>query len=568
MGRIVSDDVLAVLTDPYETMTRMELKHRETRVVQFTSDLWTPEQAMLLDDWWDPKAKAIKHRDTVIAKGRNQGVGEITQKFMTWFAMQCPDPMDMALLAHAEPTRDRHINRYFENGMGLPAAIRPVTSNKTNEKWVWKNGTAFVGMTQGGKTGKGQGFTFTQAHMTECGMYTPAEDAIETIGSIKATMHESSPYYFIVKESTSSGPATWWQDEVSRAERDPDTNFRFFPWAVNPSFRIPFKTPQERLEFSASLTPDEIEAQNLYDNYLTNLARTHPHNVQWIGKRYPECLSLSLEALRWRRKKLHGDYGGVRFLFAHDYPMTVAEAFLSGGTGWFDPELLSAMRFKAVKGERTREGVEVWRRPAPDCRYAVGVDIGEGVGGDYSVISVVDHQLRQCAVWSDNRTPPEQVGELAVRIAAGYHNALLLIESNKAGAEAIRAARRLGYGNFYMEKSVTGVAKDWMTKGNQFSSNKEMLYGHARTQMNAKRVEVNDPLTVDELTNIGLDRKGSINGRDKKHDDRAMAWVLAVWAARRIEKWHVDLHEEVNKAFGLSDAPEMRATLPFARGGW
>jgi hypothetical protein len=75
VGRIVSDEVLAVLTDPYETMTRMDLKHRETRVVQFTSDLWTPEQAMLLDDWWDPRTKSIKCRDTVIAKGRNQGVG-------------------------------------------------------------------------------------------------------------------------------------------------------------------------------------------------------------------------------------------------------------------------------------------------------------------------------------------------------------------------------------------------------------------------------------------------------------------------------------------------------------
>lgn len=545
----------------------MELDHREGPTVQFTGDLWTPEQAMLLDDWWDSGLGALRHRETVIAKGRNQGVGEITQKFMAWFAAQAPDALNIAVLAHTEPARDRHIERFQYNINSLPTAIRPPQISKTNEKFVFSKGkknTQVVGMTQGGKTGKGQGFTFQMTHMTECGMYKSEEDAQATVGSLTATMHRSSSYYFLVKESTSESPDSWWQREVTRAQNPKSgVNFRFFPWAINPSHREPFPNDHARREFMDSLSTDEQQAIRLYDNYLVSLAKTHPHNVQWIADNYPFLLALSPEALHWRRRKLENSYGNTFYLFAHDYPMTVDEAFLSGGMGWFDPTYLSEVR--CLPGVKTRDGAEVWRHPEHDCRYAVGVDVGEGVGGDYSVICVVDHKLRQCFVWADNRTAPESVGELAVRVAATYHNAKLLIESNKRGAEAIKAARNLGYQNFYLEKSATGSMRDWVTRGNQFGSNKEMLYGHARTQMNAKRVEIADPMTLSELRSIGLDSRGSIGGRDKKHDDRAMAWVLAVWCARRIQNWQLDVDAEIDRALHIRPVSAPKRVLPFTR---
>lgn len=567
----IPDEILEILDDPYETITRFKIEHREGQVVQHTADTWTPEQVMLVGDWWDGKNHRIREscRETTVVKGRNQGVGLISQEFVAWYVMQCPDPIRAILVAQSEVTRNRHMDRYKELIKSLPSVLHPAVSSDNNEEWRWLDGRLFHGKTAGGKSGKAQGFTYQMLHFTECGTLENAEATQRLVGSIDATMHRASPHYFKVYESTSEGPIGWWPTHVAGVQRATASgrhgvNFRFFPWSINPSFREPFRSDEEVKRFLDSLTDAEHRVIQQHKAYLEDLGRTKPANLRWIADRYPSLLTVSPEALHWRRVKMEDSFGGMEAMFAHDYPMTVQEAFLSSGVGWFDGNYLSARALQVHQGELTHDGARVWYRYDAARRYVVSMDVAEGMGGDsdYTVVTVLDNSLRQCFVWASNTTTPEVAGEYAVRVAVAYGNALLLIESNKRGAEAIKAARRLGYKNLYQEKRSNGAMADFVTKGNQFQSNKEILYGHARTQMNKRRVEVNDPLTVEELMNIGVDARGSIGGRDGKHDDRAMAWVLAVWAAQRIERFEVGRMEHIANQFGLHESGQRR-TIPF-----
>lgn len=556
---MLDPSILAILADPFECIVRMDLEHREGQRVQFND--WTPEQIMLVNDWWDPVRQSLGARETTVVKVRNQGVGAITQAFIAWYADQCADPVKVAVIAHTEDTAVRHIARLQEFMRTLPKAIQP-RSKRTNElKWEWENGTLFLGATAKGSKGKGQGFTFQMLHVTECGMFDNREEANKTIGSLGATMHRGSSHYFKVFESTSEGPGGWWESHVADAQRDPKHNFRFFPWTINPSFFEPFDSMEERETFIANLTDADRDTVAKHDHYIADLAREHPRDYQMVCDLFPQLVEVTPEQLLWRRRKV-SEHGGEEYLFRHNYPMTVQEAFETGGIGYFSNSLLSTARLKCRAGTRTTWGAMLWEEYQREDAYVVSCDPAEGGGGDYHVITVLNHRLEQCLVWSDNISSPENVGELAVRVAAAYGNALLLIEANR-GTQALKAARRIGYRHLYMERD----GKDLTTWGNQTSvstgtSGKHGLFGHARTQLNAGRVLIRDVLTLDELLNIREDSSGRLGGANKKHDDRAMAWVLAVWAARRIEGHVTNRIANISARFGLQD-DELRRTTPF-----
>jgi hypothetical protein len=58
-------------------------------------------------------------------------------------------------------------------------------------------------------------------------------------------------------------------------------------------------------------------------------------------------------------------------------------------------------------------------------------------------------------------------------------------------------------------------------------------YSFARQMVNSDGLELNDPQTIQELMHVREER-GRIEGQDGYHDDHADAFVLAVWACRRL----------------------------------
>jgi hypothetical protein len=102
--------------------------------------------------------------------------------------------------------------------------------------------------------------------------------------------------------------------------------------------------------------------------------------------------------------------------------------------------------------------LRVWKLPEPSSSYSLGMDVGEGVGADYTVIHVICNETCEVvATYRSNRVRAESAGVDAYLLGAYYGFGLLGIERNGPGLAALAVCERglaeypelTGYPNLY-----------------------------------------------------------------------------------------------------------------------
>lgn len=235
------------------------------------------------------------------------------------------------------------------------------------------------------------------------------------------------------------------------------------------------------------------------------------------------------------------------------YPLNENDAFMLSGMIFFNREALDFYRANTVEPEmvgqfvaagrrqarfrKVRDGIiEIYERPHPDSKYAIGVDTATGSGSDYTSAHVID--LSSGAV----------VARLHAKIEAGraafqlhylgkwYNRALIAVERQGGSGEAVITVMRDGnenvpsYSNLYRHRKFT--------KGDKALSAE---YGHPMGE--GQRMSVLDGLklalrtyqfpwlpasTVDELgTFVYKDTRPSPRAEDGCNDDDVMSLALA-----------------------------------------
>ena len=169
--------------------------------------------------------------------------------------------------------------------------------------------------------------------------------------------------------------------------------------------------------------------------------------------------------------------------------------------------------------------------PSADRVYVLGVDVAEGVaGGDNSVIAVLDAEtMEQCAEWCGLLEPYEFADEV-VNMASWYNDALTAIEINNHGLAVVNRVRDLGYWNLYNRRQFDTVQRSWVNRlGWQTSvRTKPLLIDHARNVLREGEAVIHSIDLVEEMTTYVLDDAGKANAQTGKHDDRVMAWMIAL----------------------------------------
>ncbi len=82
--------------------------------------------------------------------------------------------------------------------------------------------------------------------------------------------------------------------------------------------------------------------------------------------------------------------------------------------------------------------VKIWERPIQHHCYVVGVDVADGTGNDYSVITVFDiteptKGIKQVASFDNNKISPTNLSFVIAKVGTIYNVAPLMIESNNMG---------------------------------------------------------------------------------------------------------------------------------------
>lgn len=206
------------------------------------------------------------------------------------------------------------------------------------------------------------------------------------------------------------------------------------------------------------------------------------------------------------------------------------------------------------------ENTKIYERVKKGHSYLINVDVGEGVGSDYSVINVSDittQPYKQVMVFRSNEISPMVLPEYIERFAKEYNEAFVLIETNSIGAQV---SNILWHEYEYENMIVTATKNQENVVSGGFGSNVEIGLRITKKSKrigctNIKALIENDIYIVNDFTTINelqtFVQKGiSYEAEEGKNDDVVMTLVGLGWLST--QDYFRDLMDVDNRAAVLA----------------
>lgn len=507
-----------VWRDPWEFMCRLTVKDQHN-VRHRLNNLWPEQrqwvQALLgVGPFAAPGGGPKKY--VLGLKPRQLGFTTWATAYLFWRAFTSPDPRLELQLVHDEQGRDRVRDMVGEFMGGMPpfwaSKFKRGHDNDASSIFVHNDG-GFARRVAGAK-GKFRSWTSNDMHATEvahwasatsAGRRDSAGDDAETMwASALAAQHD--PTGRVIVESTGNGPFGLFYDLAQQAQDDPKWAFVFEPWSAVSRYREAIDDATRR-QLEQELTPAE-EAM-LKDG-------------------------LDFEQLAWRRTKMRTErYSELRF--CREYPLSPLDPFLLAQSGWFDQEVLARLLKYVGEHGASEETFIQYRAPEPGMPYFMGVDPSGGTGRDSSVVQILDIRLRHCARWATNRASVPEQANMVSRLGHLYNEPLTVIEANNMGERLIPLVAERGGVRLWKSDDDDDF---WTTGGGRSAaaSRKREALVHARQMIEEGWCGIRCARTIREAQTVVEKDNGKIEAAGRGHDDHIMAYVFALWAAKRANR--------------------------------
>lgn len=219
-----------------------------------------------------------------------------------------------------------------------------------------------------------------------------------------------------------------------------------------------------------------------------------------------------------------------------EFPTTPGEAFISSGNKLFDSDALAANEIREGK----REGDwTIYDEYTIFGRYAMGVDVAEGVGQDSSTAVIIDFASeipKVAAEFCSKKIDPTLLAHQLAIMGRRYGNCLIAVESNNHGFSTISKLREL-YHNVYKgvdpskkiefkrkRKSVGTMRYGWHTTK---ASKPNMLYD-LNDAINNQELEIPSKEIIHELRTYDQEDLDQVvfDEKQSKHWDRVIALAI------------------------------------------
>lgn len=345
----------------------------------------------------------------------------------------------------------------------------------------------------------------------------------------------------VIVESTANGVGGPFYNLVMEA-MDPTSGseweFLFFAWWEHPEYR---REIIDKPAFQAGLTKEELELQTRYH--------------------------LTLEQIHWRRWAIKNKCQGSTEIFKQEYPSCPQEAFLYSGRPRFNHAMLAKMpvvrdapvgelvayqhgpKIVVAFEQQDRGALVLYKRPQPNRRYAIGIDVAEGIDPaalaslgdsdpDYSVAIVMDRDTGEQVAKLRGRMEPAPFAEYVAAVARWYNYAYLVPESNSVGIALLEGLLRDEYppSLIYHRRPQP----DEQFSDNAGSTQLQFLGWKnntvTRVQLISKldqairemSIQLHDPNTVAECQSFVVKANGKAEAQDGAHDDEVIALALCI----------------------------------------
>jgi hypothetical protein len=215
-------------------------------------------------------------------------------------------------------------------------------------------------------------------------------------------------------------------------------------------------------------------------------------------------------------------------------------SFLGSSLTLIPPDILSKLSPSII--DYAREGLDVYERPQPSKNYVLTVDPAKGVGGDNSIIQVIDISeipYKQVAKYKDNMISPLLFPNIIYKVARDYNNAHVLLEINISEQVAHILHHELEYENMIIiNKKPKGLDKGQSAGGgfggrpflgvNTDKKTKRIGCANLKSLLVENKLLINDMDTISELSTF-IEVKDSYEADDGYKDDLVMGLVMFGW---------------------------------------
>ena len=218
--------------------------------------------------------------------------------------------------------------------------------------------------------------------------------------------------------------------------------------------------------------------------------------------------------------------------FAQEYSCEFLGSSNTLIAGW----KLQQLTFKTPIESLSDKHWSVYDPPQPGHNYCMTVDVSEGLGQDYSVISIFDvtqMPYKQVAVYRNNLIQPVSLTEVAYKAGMHYNGAYALVENNSIGKiVADSLFFDFEYENLFRTTSKHGET-DVGFSGHQpgiktTAKTKALGCSQLKSLIESNSLIVEDYMAVSELSTFAVKGK-SFAAEKNKTDDVVMTMVLFAW---------------------------------------
>lgn len=451
----------------------------------------------------------------ILLKDRQIGVSTIVEALIYWWTATHKN-IQSKIVAHDTVTSQKlykMFQRYYDNSNPI---FKPVTRYYTRTDISFDNeeGTGLksqIDTSSAENTSSGRGDTIHWLHGSEVAVWRNGEELVSGLMQAVPLL----PNTAIFLESTANGVGDFFH-RTWQASRRGESAFTplFFPWSMHQEYRLK-PSPNFKLD------KEEKDLKKQYD--------------------------LDDEQLMWRREKMK-EFVGNPAKFYQEYPLTDAEAFLSSGSPRFDIRALLKMEedcydaraYELYEGKMadgtiipkplTNAPLKVWEQPQDSHDYVIGADVAEGIGGDYSVATVIDKTNHKTVARWRGDVQPADFGEVLEQLGRWYNHALIGVEINNHGLTTVQRLRDIGYDHLYRkEKGIDERYEEYTSKlgwRTDVKSKPLMIDNLAEAIAKGKIIDY-DRVFINECMTYVTDERGKTNAQDGCHDDTVMSTAIA-----------------------------------------
>lgn len=460
----------------------------------------------------------------IVAKSRQLGITSWAMCYSLYLTHTRPDTVCM-LMSYSTGTADDIFKKLKAMYDDLDPSVKIKNIANNRKELILENRSRIVCCVCGAKD-QARGSTLRYFHLTEVSSMDD-EKLKNQLVAIEAALRPDGQ---IVLESTSKGMNYWYELWEKAVHHESQYIPFFFSWLDDKKLFI--DEYDQNTEVYYNRHGKYLEFEELDEEELSLFYKMDGNNNP-----------LAMKKLMWRRMKI-ANIGIEKF--RQEYPTTATESFLVSGNNVFDLEKIQARRnglydtkplpqnnLKKLPTlmKKWKKNWYMWREPRLNEHFFAGVDTGEGIGSDNSVIEIVDKDGLQVFEFASNKIKAYEFADLVREVGEYFNIALLVVEKLSAGHTVVDklydGANR--YLRLYKYKEYDANGKARKKPGFQTSlKSRPIIINRFVEMFETGQILINSKYLLDEMRAFQLDDHGKQQAVKGAKDDRVMAFAMAL----------------------------------------